>query len=87
MRITRLATAALLAVLPLTTTPRAASAQAAKGTLDDAAIVGIFDAANGWDISTGSLAAKKATRKDVNCQRAPERACPSRKSRNSGSVC
>lgn len=65
MRITRLATAALLAVLPLTTTPRAASAQAAKGTLDDAAIVGIFDAANGWDISTGSLAAKKATRKDV----------------------
>jgi len=41
----------------------------AQGTkspaIDDAAIVGIFDAANTWDISTGSLAAKKATRADV----------------------
>lgn len=60
MRIMHLATAALLAALPL-----AAHAQASKGTLDDAAIVGIFDAANTWDMSTGSLAAKKATRKDV----------------------
>ena len=33
--------------------------------IDDAAIVGIFDAANTWDISTGSLAEKKALRKDV----------------------
>jgi len=33
--------------------------------LDDAAIVGIFDAANGWDIETGSLAAQKASRETV----------------------
>ena len=52
-----LAAAALLAV------PSFASAQAAK--LDDPTIVGIFDAANGWDIATGSLAASKATRTDV----------------------
>jgi putative membrane protein len=40
-------------------------AQAAKPAIDDAAIVGIFDAANTWDMSTGSLAAKKASRDDV----------------------
>ncbi|MEW5916357.1 MAG: DUF4142 domain-containing protein, partial [Gemmatimonadota bacterium] len=44
--------------------PVALSAQGGK-TLDDAAIVGIFDAANTWDIATGGLAAKKATRPDV----------------------
>jgi putative membrane protein len=60
MRFTRLAIAALLATLPLT-----ASAQPAKGKLDDAAIVGIFDAANSWDIGTGTLAATKGTRQDV----------------------
>ena len=43
--------------------PATVQAQAAK--LDDAAIVGIFDAANTWDISTGSLARKKGARKDV----------------------
>jgi putative membrane protein len=36
-----------------------------RSAIDDAAIVGIFDAANRWDIATGSLAAKKATRADV----------------------
>jgi putative membrane protein len=36
-----------------------------RSAIDDAAIVGIFDAANTWDIATGSLAAKKATRADV----------------------
>lgn len=60
MRITRLAIAALVAVFPLTV-----SAQAAKSKLDDAAIVGIFDAANTWDIGTGTLASKKGTRQDV----------------------
>ncbi|HEY7569611.1 MAG TPA: DUF4142 domain-containing protein [Gemmatimonadaceae bacterium] len=40
-------------------------AQAAKPVIDDAAIVGIFDAANTWDISTGSLAARKASRAEV----------------------
>jgi len=41
----------------------------AQGTkapaIDDAAIVGIFDIANTWDIATGSLAAQKGTRQDV----------------------
>ena len=60
MRVMGLAAAALLAALPL-----ASPAQGGKGKLDDAAIVGIFDAANTWDISTGSLAAKKGTRQDV----------------------
>lgn len=38
-------------------TPRAA--------LDDPTIVAIFDAANTWDIETGSLAEKKGTTKDI----------------------
>lgn len=33
--------------------------------LDDAAIAGIFDIANTWDIETGSLAATRAARQDV----------------------
>lgn len=33
--------------------------------IDDAAIVGIFDVANTWDIETGSLAASKAVRPEV----------------------
>ena len=45
--------------------PFTLQAQAAKPAIDDAAIVGIFDAANTWDMSTGSLAAKKASRADV----------------------
>ena len=63
MQISRLATAALVAVLPIAALSTTARAQAAK--LDDAAIVGIFDAANTWDMSTGGLAAKKGTRQDV----------------------
>lgn len=59
MRLTRLAMlAAAIAA------PTFAQAQAAP-KLDDAAIVGIFDAANGWDIATGSLASKNSTRADV----------------------
>lgn len=42
-----------------------AQGKAAAPALDDAAIVGIFDIANTWDIATGSLAASKATRKEV----------------------
>ena len=42
-----------------------AQAKPAAPAIDDAAIVGIFDIANTWDIETGSLAATKATRKDV----------------------
>jgi putative membrane protein len=45
--------------------PAALLAQSAKPAIDDAGIVGIFDAANTWDIATGGLAAKKATRSDV----------------------
>jgi putative membrane protein len=44
--------------------PVVLSAQSGKG-IDDAAIVGVFDAANTWDITTGALAVKKATRADV----------------------
>lgn len=55
-----LATAAL--VLPVILL---AQGKAVAPALDDAAIVGIFDIANTWDIETGSLAAKKATRKEV----------------------
>jgi len=42
-----------------------AQAKPAAPALDDAAIVGIFDIANTWDIETGSLAARKGTRQDV----------------------
>jgi putative membrane protein len=62
MRAIRTVLAATVAAL----LPVVAIAQAAKApALDDAAIVGIFDAANTWDISTGSLAAAKAMRADV----------------------
>lgn len=50
-----------LAVLAAAIAPAVAQAQ----KLDDAAIVGIFDAANGWDIATGSLASKHSSRADV----------------------
>jgi putative membrane protein len=42
-----------------------AQAKPAAPALDDAAIVGIFDIANTWDIATGSLAAAKASSKEV----------------------
>jgi putative membrane protein len=60
MRITRIGVVALGSVLALS-----AFAPLAASALDDAAIVGIFDAANSWDVSTGNLAAKKAARADV----------------------
>src|SRR5438046_2407466 len=53
-----------LAVLAAALLPSFAQAQQ-HSHLDDAAIVGIFDAANGWDIATGSLASKNSTRADV----------------------
>jgi putative membrane protein len=62
MRITPFIAAAAFAI----TAPAYTHAQAsAAAKLDDPAIVGIFDAANGWDIATGNLAATKATRADV----------------------
>lgn len=42
-----------------------AQGKAAAPALDDAAIVGIFDIANTWDIETGTLAASKASGKEV----------------------
>jgi len=42
-----------------------AQSKTAAQALDDSVIVGIFDVANTWDIATGSLAATRASRKDV----------------------
>ena len=60
MRITRIGVLAASAAVALVALARPLAA-----ALDDAAIAGIFNAANGWDISTGKLAAKKASRADV----------------------
>ena len=57
-----------IAVLAVACAATIASAQLKEAPLpriDDAAIVGIFDAANTWDISTGSLASTKGGSKDV----------------------
>jgi putative membrane protein len=54
-----LGTAAALPVILL------AQSKGAAPAIDDAAIIGIFDIANTWDIATGSLAATKGTRQDV----------------------
>ena len=62
MRMTLRALTAAAAFLPATLL---AQAKPAAPALDDAAIVGIFDIANTWDIETGSLAARKGTRQDV----------------------
>ena len=62
MRHIRTALSAALLVLP---TLLPAQNRAAAPTLDDAAIVGIFDIANTWDVATGTLAATHATRQDV----------------------
>ena len=57
----RFSSFALAAALVAVATP----ARAQKGGLDDAAIVGIFDAANTWDIGTGGLAKSGATKQEV----------------------
>lgn len=53
------------AVLGAVLLPFLAAGPGGAQGLDDAAIVGIFDAANSWDIETGSLAASKASRETV----------------------
>lgn len=58
-------TAAAIAALALVIAPSVVHAQRGGSALDDAAIVGIFDAANSWDVTTGGLAARKAARADV----------------------
>jgi putative membrane protein len=60
MRLTKTLLVALGATIALSAFTRAGAV-----AIDDAAIVGIFDAANTWDINTGSLAAKKGARADV----------------------
>jgi putative membrane protein len=60
MRITKSGIMSLGAVLALS-----AFAGGRALFITDAQIVGIFDAANTWDISTGTLASKKAVRADV----------------------
>ena len=51
--------ATLASTVVLVAMPATAHSQAAK--LDDPTIIAIFDAANTWDMETGSLAAKKGT--------------------------
>ena len=42
-----------------------AQAKPSAAAIDDAAIVGIFDVANTWDIATGTLASTRASSKEV----------------------
>ena len=42
-----------------------AQAKPSAPAIDDAAIVGIFDIANTWDVATGSLASTRASSKEV----------------------
>jgi putative membrane protein len=64
-----IAVAAILIAAPIPATGQAQAhghtAQSTTAKLDDPAIVGIFDAANGWDIATGTLASTKGTRTEV----------------------
>lgn len=53
--------AAVCGMLPATTLV----AQSGGSKLDDPTIVAIFDAANTWDVETGSLAAQKSKNADV----------------------
>jgi putative membrane protein len=55
--------AASCVAIAMLAVPRVAHAQAAK--LDDPTIVAIFDAANTWDIETGTLAKKRGTTKEI----------------------
>jgi hypothetical protein len=74
MRLTKTLLVALGATIALSAFTRAGAV-----AIDDAAIVGIFDAANTWDINTGSLAAKKGARADV---RPITKRCRSRRARS-----
>lgn len=59
------AAVAILASAPSTASAQAQQAGAAAAKLDDPTIVAIFDAANQWDIQTGTLAEKKGSTKEV----------------------
>jgi putative membrane protein len=60
----RVAAAALVAA-PFAFAPSVHAQAAASAKLDDPTIVAIFDAANTWDIETGTMAEKKGTTKEV----------------------
>jgi putative membrane protein len=62
LSVTALVASAVMA-LPALSLAQQQQGKAAK--LDDPTIVAIFDAANTWDIETGSLAEKKASSKEV----------------------
>jgi putative membrane protein len=55
----------IAATLALAACVHAQSKNAPLPALDDAAIVGILDSANAWDVATGSLAATRTARQDV----------------------
>lgn len=61
----RVAAAAALAIAPLAIASSAHAQAATSAKLDDPTIVAIFDAANTWDIETGTMAEKKGTTKEV----------------------
>jgi len=61
----RVAAAAALVAAPLAFAPSARAQSANSAKLDDPTIVAIFDAANTWDIETGTMAEKKGTTKEV----------------------
>lgn len=57
--------AAVAMTIALPVQARAQAQQAGTAKLNDPTIVAIFDAANTWDIETGTLAAKKGSTKEV----------------------
>jgi putative membrane protein len=64
--VVRVAAAAALVLAPLALVPSVHAQAAAKtAKLDDPTIVAIFDAANTWDIETGTMAEKKGSTKEV----------------------
>ncbi len=64
--LTRIAAATVFAaVASFAATPAHAQKQAGSAKLDDPTIVAIFDAANTWDIETGTLAEKKGSTQEV----------------------
>jgi len=60
-----LATAAVLGGMTIASAHFTSLGATPRAALDDPTIVAIFDAANTWDIETGTLAEKKGTTKEI----------------------
>ena len=60
-----LAAAAVVGGLTIASAHSTSLGATSRATLDDPTIVAIFDAANTWDIETGTLAEKKGTTKEI----------------------